>query len=75
MSAASISASDVGIHFLFDHERRVVTPTLAHGKFTTVVITVRGSSANGCLQEEDDVLADFGTNGQTAAALITHVAG
>jgi hypothetical protein len=52
-----------------------VTPTLAHGKFTTVVITVHGSAANGCLQEEDDVLADFGTNGESAAALITNVAG
>ena len=51
-----------------------VTPTLAHGKSTTVVITIHGSAANGCLQEEDDVLADYGSNSETAAALITNVA-
>lgn len=52
-----------------------VTPTLAHGKSVTVVITVHGTAINGCLQEEDDILADYATNGETAAALITNVAG
>lgn len=52
-----------------------VTPVLAHAKSTTVTVTVHGTSANGCLLEEDDMLADYGSNGESAAALITNVAG
>ncbi|MDT4937422.1 MAG: hypothetical protein QOG80_1093 [Pseudonocardiales bacterium] len=51
------------------------TPLLAHGKSTALTISIRsGNPAAGCMLEEDDVLADSGTNGQTVAGLITNLA-